>query len=33
MGELVNRRLTIVLAVATVALTLFFNSLLLKSFV
>lgn len=33
MGELVNRRLTIVLAVATVALILLFNSLLLKSFV
>ncbi len=33
MGELVNRRPTIVLAVATVALILFFNSLLLKSFV
>jgi manganese transport protein len=31
MGELVNGRLTIVLAVATVALILFFNSLLLKS--
>jgi manganese transport protein len=33
MGELVNKRLTIVLAVVTVALILFFNGLLLKSLV
>ena len=33
MGELVNRRLTIVIAVATVALILSFNGLLLKSIV
>jgi len=33
MGELVNRRLTIFLAVGTVALILFFNGLLLTTLV